>query len=149
MQKKSNPAVVCFDNSTITLVHLLPLLLSPAAAAASDAGAAVLKLLMRLLVVVCLVSLSHFPPRCPPPDRYSYHYPTMSKYSARGPCPPTMSIRDMICGLKAAVCGCGVFRCFPCSCLWVFEKGSKKGFMWGDSDGVNHVAREVLQHGFD
>ena len=24
---------------------------------------------------------------------------------------------------------------------------SKKGFMWGGSDGVDHVAREVLQHG--
>ena len=27
------------------------------------------------------------------------------------------------------------------------DKTSKKGFTWGGSDGVNHVAREVLQHG--
>ena len=27
------------------------------------------------------------------------------------------------------------------------HKTSKKGFMWGGSDGVDHVAREVLQHG--
>ena len=27
------------------------------------------------------------------------------------------------------------------------DKTSKKGFLWDDSDGVDHVAREVLQHG--
>ena len=27
------------------------------------------------------------------------------------------------------------------------DKTSKKGFTWGGSDGVDHVAREVLQHG--
>ena len=27
------------------------------------------------------------------------------------------------------------------------HKTSKKGFMWGGSNGVDHVAREVLQHG--
>ena len=27
------------------------------------------------------------------------------------------------------------------------DKTSKKGFLWGGSDGVDHVAREVLQHG--
>ena len=27
------------------------------------------------------------------------------------------------------------------------HKTSKKGFLWGGSDGVDHVAREVLQHG--
>ena len=27
------------------------------------------------------------------------------------------------------------------------HKTSKKGFFWGGSDGVDHVAREVLQHG--
>ena len=27
------------------------------------------------------------------------------------------------------------------------ERTSKKGFLWGGSDGVDHVAREVLQHG--
>ena len=27
------------------------------------------------------------------------------------------------------------------------HKASKKGFMWGGSDGVDHVGREVLQHG--
>ena len=28
-----------------------------------------------------------------------------------------------------------------------FNKTSKKGFLWDGSDGVDHVAREVLQHG--
>ena len=27
------------------------------------------------------------------------------------------------------------------------DKISKKGFLWDGSDGVDHVAREVLQHG--
>ena len=27
------------------------------------------------------------------------------------------------------------------------DKTSKKGFLWGGSDGVDHVAREVFQHG--
>ena len=27
------------------------------------------------------------------------------------------------------------------------EETSKKGFLWGGSDGVDHVAIEVLQHG--
>ena len=27
------------------------------------------------------------------------------------------------------------------------DKTSKKGFLWNGSDGVDHVAREVLQHG--
>ena len=27
------------------------------------------------------------------------------------------------------------------------DKTSQKGFTWGGSDGVDHVAREVLQHG--
>ena len=27
------------------------------------------------------------------------------------------------------------------------DKSSKKGFLWDGSDGVDHVAREVLQHG--
>ena len=27
------------------------------------------------------------------------------------------------------------------------HKTSKKGFTWGGSDGVDHVARKVLQHG--
>ena len=31
--------------------------------------------------------------------------------------------------------------------LYQTKPKTKKGFLWGDSDGVDHVAREVLQHG--